>query len=88
MKAKKDFLLKKMADEYILVPIGAENMHFNGLVRLNASGAWLWEQLAEDITADALIQRMCARYEGLDEATAARDLQEFLQSVKPALEAE
>ena len=86
MKAKKGFLLRKMGKEFMLVPIGEESRQFNGLIRLNGAGAWLWEQMAEDITEEALVQRMCDHYENLDAQTAAADLKDFLATVKLALE--
>lgn len=86
MKAKKGFLLRKMGKEFMLVPIGEESRQFNGLIRLNGAGAWLWEQLAAEITEEELVRRMCEYYEGLDVQTASADLKEFLAAVSLALE--
>lgn len=86
MKAKKGFLLRKMGKEFMLVPIGEESRQFNGLIRLNGAGAWLWEQLAEEITEEEMVRRMCDYYEGLDAQTASADLKEFLAAVSLALE--
>ncbi len=85
MKAKKDFLLRSVCEEDILVPVGEESQHFNGLIRLNSTGVWLWKQLEEELSEEELVQRMCDHYAGLDKDTAARDLKEFLDTVKPAL---
>ena len=56
------------------------------MIRLNGAGAWLWEQLAEEITEEELVRRMCEYYEGLDAQTASADLKEFLAAVSLALE--
>lgn len=43
MEAKR-FVLRKVAGENILVPVGNTALTFNGLVTLNESGAFLWKQ--------------------------------------------
>ena len=86
LKTKKGFLFRKLGDEYVVVPIGAASRTFNGMIRLNATGAFFWEELAAGTTKDALVQKMLARYEGLDELTARRDLQEFLDKIAVAIE--
>ena len=46
MEAKR-FVLRKVAGENILVPVGNTALTFNGLVTLNESGAFLWKHMGK-----------------------------------------
>lgn len=45
MKIKPDFLLRKVAENYVVVPVGTAMVDFNGMINLNETGAFLWEKL-------------------------------------------
>lgn len=86
IKAKKGFLLRRLGQEYMIVPIGEASKDFNGMIRMNETGAFYWRELENGITEDGLIEKMLERFEDLDEETARRDLKEFLESVEIALD--
>ena len=86
LKTKQGFILRKMLKEYMVVAVGAASSSFNGMIRLNETGAFLWEELAKGAAEADLVQKLLARFEGLDEATAQADLAEFLDTVRFALE--
>ena len=83
---KKGFVLRKMGEGYIAVAVGAASQAFNGMIRLNESGKFLWEQMETGIERDALVQKMLEQFDGLDRETAEADLDEFLESIQVALE--
>ena len=86
LKVKEGFVLSRLGEEYVVVSVGEAAEAFNGMIRLNETGAFFWQELAAGTTEDALVRKMCARYRGLDETTARADLREFLDTVAPALE--
>lgn len=86
MKTKKGFLLRRMNDEYMVIAIGAASEQFNGMIRLNEAGAFLWKELEQGIDEEALVRKMTERYHGLDAQTARADLEEFLTSIAVAIE--
>ena len=43
MKIKEDYLLRKVAECYVVVPVGKATVDFNGMMNLNETGAFLWE---------------------------------------------
>lgn len=88
LKIRQGFLLRQMMNAYVAVAVGEAGEDFNGMIRLNDAGAWLWKELQQGIDKDELVGKMCSRYEGLDEATARQDLDEFLLTVRLALEKE
>ena len=44
MKIKENYMLRKVADCYVVVPIGEAVAEFNGMINLNEVGAFLWRQ--------------------------------------------
>ena len=88
IRTKKGFILRKLGKEYMAVPVGEASKDFNGMIRMNETGAFYWKELEQGITEDALVGRMLERFENLDEETARKDLREFLETMKIALEFE
>ena len=82
MKRNPDFLLRHVADTIVIVPVGKATAGFPGMITLNETGAYLWEQLESDQTVDSLTQALTACYE-VDEATARRDATAFVDRLLP-----
>lgn len=88
MKTKKDYIIKKVGSGYVVVTVGEASREFNGMIRLNEAGAFVWNQLEKGTTKKALIKLMLERYEDLDEETAKADLNELLEKIEFSLEEE
>ncbi len=87
MKIKEGFIIKKLGIGYIVVTVGDASMDFNGVIRLNETGAFLWQSIQDGAESrEKLIQAMLDRYEDLDQETAKNDLDEFLGRVAFAVE--
>ena len=78
MKAKAGFVLRKVVDEQILMPVGDNIGQFNGTVLMNDVSAFVWEKLQEPATKEDLLQAVLNEFE-IDEETASRDLDELLE---------
>ena len=83
MKIKECFMLRKVADCYVVVPIGAAVAEFNGMINLNEAGAFLWQLLEKDTTAEDVVKAMLEQYE-IDEATATTDVDKFIAQLREA----
>lgn len=83
MKIKENFMLRKVADCYVVVPIGAAVADFNGMINLNEAGAFLWQALENDTTPDAVVNALLEQYE-VDEATAKKDVEKFIAQLREA----
>ena len=86
MKIKEGYLFRKVADENIAIYMGEEEGAFEGMIQLNTAGVYLWNKLTEGISFDDLVNDMLDKYEGLDRDTAEKDLTEFLESIRFALD--
>ena len=58
MKIKNDFVLRKVADSYVVVPVNSLTLDFNGVMNLNETGAFLFEQLQNGIEKEELVCKM------------------------------
>lgn len=83
MKIKEDFLLRKVADSYVVVPVGTMTLDFNGIINLNETGAFLFELLQKEADRQELIEKMLETYE-VDRKTAECDIDLFIKKAKEA----
>jgi len=81
MKLKEGYILREVAGNFMVIPVGGDNRHLNKVISLNETGAFLWEKLGEDQTAEALADAMCNEYV-IDRGIALSDVQEFLSLLK------
>lgn len=80
MQIKKDFVLREIAGEYIIIPTGSTALEFNGLITVNEVGVLLWKMLQEEVTLEQLVQGVMAEYE-VEEEVVTEDIQEFLDTL-------
>ena len=81
MKIKEGYKLRKMCGKSIVVAVGKNASDFNGMVTLNESGELLWERLLQGAEESDLIKLLIDEY-GVDEKTAADDVNEFISKIK------
>ncbi len=87
VQIKEGYIIKKLGAGYVVVTVGQASKDFNGLIRLNETGAFLWQSILDGAdTKEKLIKTMLERYDDLDEIAARQDLDEFLDMVAFALE--
>ena len=77
MKLKKDFILRKVANTHVVLPLGQEANSFQGLVKLNDSGAFLWNALEDGADTEALVDILLAEY-AVSEEQAQVDVAAFI----------
>ena len=81
MKIKEGFLLKKIADDYVVIPYEDNIVNFKAMIVLNETGAFLWEKLQNDITFEGLCESLSREFE-VDDETAKTDAEEFVLILK------
>ncbi|MBQ9801665.1 MAG: PqqD family protein [Clostridia bacterium] len=80
MKRSKDFIKRKIGPQYVIVAVGAATKRFNGMISVNNTGSFIWDQLEQDITLDELVSAMTNTYE-IDAATAKAHATEFIETL-------
>lgn len=82
MKRNPEFLLRRVAGTIVVVPVGKATADFPGMITLNETGAYLWEQLEQDQTVESLTAALTQAYE-VDEQLARRDVTAFVERLQP-----
>ena len=83
MKIKDGFMLREVASQTMVVAIGEASKTFNGIIRLNPTGKFLWEKLQSETTVEELTAAMTSEYD-IDETTANQDIIDFINTLKGA----
>ena len=82
MNLNKDFILRNIAGESILVATGSATQDFNGMITLNEVATFILENIDECETEEVLVGKVLEEFE-IDEETARSDVREFLdQAIK------
>lgn len=83
MKIKDSFILRNVAGSHVVLPMGASSAKFSGMLKLNETGVFLWENLKKEISEGDLVNAMLAEYNvGADQAR--EDVMEFLNTLRGA----
>ncbi len=80
MKIKEGFILRQIADSNLVVPVGQMAKQFNGVIKLNESGVFMWKKLVDGIDLDGLVNALTSEYD-VDEATARKDAEAFTNAL-------
>lgn len=80
MKIKEGFLLRQVAGNFVVVPIGEEAVEFNGVITINESGKFIWELMQNGIEKEELLEKFMKEY-GLTEEAAKEDIRAFIQTL-------
>lgn len=80
MRVEKEFVLREIAGDYIIIPTGKTVLEFNGLITVNEVGVSLWNMLQKETSLDELVQGILEEYD-VEEDVAREDIQEFLDTL-------
>ncbi len=81
MKIRDGFMLREVAGQWVVVPLGERVVEFNGIMTLSESGALLWKVLEKDVLEEELVQAVLKEY-SIDAETAKKDVQEFIGTIR------
>lgn len=81
MKIKNEYIMRNIAGDDVLVPIGKTVTDFNGLIILNEMAKFIWEKMIEVESEDELLNCILDEYE-VEKDVAKADLDEFLNILK------
>lgn len=80
MKIKDGYMLRDVAGNHVVVPMGREAVDFNGMISLNDTGAFLWKLMEEECTRDQLVAAILEEYDATKEQ-AEQGVDRFIQKV-------
>lgn len=80
MKIAKEFILREIAGECVLIPTGATTQEFNGLITLSETAKFIWENIEKVDSFQEMISLILENYE-IDEESATKDAWEFINQL-------
>lgn len=84
MKLKIDFVINRVAGETIAVSVGDNDGRFNGYIKLNETGAFIFEALKKDVTREEIISDLMKEYPDATESDAAESVDNLITKLSEA----
>lgn len=81
MEIKAELVLREIAGDYALIPVGESVLAHNGLFSLSETGARIWELLPQAETAEEIVNALAEEYDAPRE-TIQTDVTEFLNKMR------
>jgi hypothetical protein len=80
VKIKDGFILKEIAGESVVVPVGDNIADFSATIILSESGAFLWRALEKGANEEQLLKSILSEY-NIDAQTAKEDIKAFIDKL-------
>lgn len=74
-------MLRQVADETLVIPVGEAALRLKGLIGLSESGGLLCGLLQQERTEEELVRALTAEY-GIDPGSALADIRSFLDQMR------
>lgn len=81
MRLKTGFMLREIANQWIVVPLGQRTVEFNAIMNLSETGAIIWKGLEQTNTTEQILMELIDKYE-VDYETAQIDFNTFVSVLK------
>ncbi len=83
MRIKEGFILRKVADSNMVIPVGGNIADFNGVITLNESATFLWRLLREGSEPPELSEYLIEEYD-IPKELAQKDALDFVEQLEQA----
>lgn len=83
MKIKSGFILEEVGGAYLAVAVGERAGSFNGMVRLNGTGAFFWNLMKDkDVSREEIVNEVMKVYEGVTREQVMADVIAFEEKLR------
>lgn len=80
MKLRDNLILRQVAGNWVVLPLGEAALDCADMLTLNDAGAMLWKLLEKDSDSESLIAALTAEYD-VSQQQAQADVEAFLQKL-------
>lgn len=80
MKINENYVLRQIADSWVVLPLESATLNFNGMITVNESGSFLWSMLEKGCERDQLVSAMLAEYD-VSREEACADIDAFIKKL-------
>lgn len=84
MKLKYNFVTNEVADKIIAVAVGDDLQKFNGFIKMNGTGAFIFNMLKNDVTEEEIVAAMAAEYGDATEEEIKETVKDFVGQLNEA----
>lgn len=84
MKLKYNFVTNEVADKIVAVAVGDDLQKFNGFIKMNDTGAYIFNMLKNDVTEEEIAAAMKKDYSDATEEEIKETVSEFVGKLKDA----
>lgn len=82
MKLKYNFVTNEVADKIVAVAVGDDLEKFNGFIKMNDVGAYIFNMLKNDVTEDEIVAAMQKDFEDATEEEIREAVKEFTDKLR------
>lgn len=83
MKVKEGFLMRKVGERAVVVPVGKAAQQFHGMINLNETGGFFWNLLREETSEERMLEAILETYD-IGREQAQKSLERFLENLREA----
>lgn len=78
MKLKYNFVTNKVADRIVAVAVGEDAEKFSGFIKMNETGAYIFNMLKNDVTEEEITAAMEKEYDGVTKEDLYNTVKKFI----------
>lgn len=82
MKLKYNFVTNEVAGKIVAVAVGDDLTKFNGFIKMNDIGAYIFNMLQDDVTVDDIVAAMVKDYPNDSEEEIRETVEGFVAQLK------
>lgn len=82
MKLKYNFVTNEVAGKIVAVAVGDDLTNFNGFIKMNDIGAYIFNMLKNDVTVDDIVAAMVKDYPNDSEQEIRETVEGFVAELK------
>lgn len=79
-KIKEGYMLREVADNFVVVAVGKASKEFKGIINLNELGAFIFERLINGASISFIVDEILANYE-VEKEKAIVDVTDFINTL-------
>lgn len=83
MKINGEFVLREIAGEIIILPVGKTALKMNGMITLDPVAALIWQGLTDEKDEPQILSEILDRFD-VEEQQALADMKDFINQLREA----
>ena len=84
MKLKYDFVINNVAGETVAVSVGNNDGRFNGYIKLNETGAYIFKALKKETTREEIMNDLLSKHPDATPEAVAESVDELIEKLNKA----